>query len=153
MRVEIVPSSGLYTIVPAPVEVATHFLDLTDGTKWVPVPAQKAVVGTQRRAPDGYWEWSYSTAGKGQLVPRPNKDGWWNLFEFPVAPLARFVPDANLLGDGHTNLGTSESLRPQTMLPHWEFVVTLHNEGGGNDLKLVVEKLHIGRYKPQPGNG
>jgi hypothetical protein len=65
----------------------------------------------------------------------------------------RFVPDANLLGDGYSNLGTNESLRPQMMLPHWVFKVTLHNEGGDHAIKFVVEKLHIGRYKPTPGNG
>jgi hypothetical protein len=152
VRVEIIPSSGLYMLVPAPAQYATHFLDLTDGTKWVPVPAQKTLVGTQRRAPDGFWEWNYPATGKGVLTPMPAQNGWWNIFEF-APPAVRFVPDANLLGDGHSNLGTSESLRPQTMLPHWVFKVTLHNEGGGHNLQFIVEKLHVGRFKPQPGNG
>ena len=151
VRVEVIPSSGLYMLVPA-TEGATHFLDLADPTKWVPVPAQRASIGTQRRVPDGFWEWNYPTTGKGALAARPSQDGWWNLYEFSQAPLARFAPDVNLLGSGKLDLGVGESLRPQVLLPHWNHKVTLHNEAGSHDVQIVWNLL-VGRYKPQPGNG
>ena len=152
-RVEIIPSSGLYMIVPATAGVdATHYLDLADGTKWVPIPAQKRDEGTKRRKPDGYWEWSYPDTGKGALIAKPNKDGWWNIFEFPVDPVARFVVDMLLLGDGSDSVGRGEALRPQVILPHWKHRVVLHNENGGNNFQLVWNLL-VGRVKPTPGTG
>ncbi|OHD18500.1 MAG: hypothetical protein A2Y38_13855 [Spirochaetes bacterium GWB1_59_5] len=145
---------GAMRIEPASGGAATHYLDLADGTKWIPIPAQKALLNRseRERAPDGHWEWNnasgyvsdYPDEGLGALIAKANQDGWFALYEFQVA-LAIFVK-IPLLGSGILPLVISH-LRPQIILPHWKHKVTLHHGAAASHTVDVAWFLAAARMK------
>lgn len=107
-------------IVPAAGD-GTHDVDLSQA---VPIPASNddAAAGT------GYYEWSAPDAGKGLvLVSSTPGRGKYNLFTVQNK-LARFVNRYPLRSDQYIDL-TVVGIKPHRILPHWHFVVSMHNAG------------------------
>lgn len=141
---EVIPRSGLYTIVPVPPGDGTHQMSADALGAAVPVNAQGRDDISGKRVANGFWDWNWPDEGKGTVSPNSMQTGWFNLYTFPIT-LANFVPCNQLLGTGTVQMDVS-ALRPQYILPQWQHEVTLHNEDGGHDLQAVW-MIQVARMK------
>jgi hypothetical protein len=88
-------------------------------------------------------KWDYDLVNC-EVYANGSSTGKYDLYSF-ANQLVEHVHAGGLMGDGDVCM-TLPAVTPKTGLPQWRHKVTIHNEGGSHDLK-VVWRLAMGRVR------